>query len=165
MKLPFAISRRLAALAAALFVVAVAFIVVMVVIIRGAKPPLPQITAYAHGKAITVSPYQYCTFNLADCKQGSIAQLDVPAGYPLQLSLPSEISKAPWRIIMSYVRPDGAMIIKERYYASNEASAVTVESDTNPAWQLAGVEIQIPSAVVDESGIPRVRGIWSIKTA
>ena len=39
---------------------------------------------------------------------------------------------------------------------------MTVPSD--PDLQLLGVEIQLPSAVVDEAGEPIAHAVWAIKT-
>jgi hypothetical protein len=143
----------------------VAAAVVVVMAIRDSDEHLPQITAYAYGETITVEPAQYCGFDLKECTQGDLAMLDVPAGMPLQLSLPKEIADAPWRLVMVYQGPDGELVPQERYYRSGEADAVTVVSNRTPAWQLNGVEVQLPSAVVDENGLPHARAVWAIKTA
>jgi Protein of unknown function (DUF2771) len=146
-------------------IVVVAAAVVVVLAIRDSDERLPQITAYSYGETITVAPAEYCGFDLTDCTQGNLAVLDVPAGQPLQLSLPKEIADAPWRLVMVYQGPEGKLEPQERYYRSGEADAVTVVSDRSPAWQLNGVEIQLPSAVVDENGLPHARAVWAIKTA
>ncbi len=51
---------------------------------------------------MTADPTQYCNLYLEDCAEIAITTLAVPAGYPLQLSLPTEISDAPWRLIAVY---------------------------------------------------------------
>ncbi|NLU82427.1 DUF2771 domain-containing protein [Rhodococcus sp. HNM0569] len=153
--------RNLIAIAAALVVALVVFVSVLVVLIRGSDPRPVSVTAYSHGSTVEVTPYLYCTVNLEDCsEEGTIAPLDVPAGMPLQLSLPSEISSAPWRLLTVYQGPNGEPVVQARIYLSNDASAVTVPS--TPELPLVGVEIQLPSAVVDEQGQPKARAVWAV---
>lgn len=146
-------------------VVVIAAAAIVVNAIANSEERSPQITAYAYGETITVGPTGYCSLDLRECTHGELVNLNVPAGQPLQLSLPKEIADAPWRLVMVYQSPDGDIAPQERYYQSGEADAVTVVSDKSPAWQLNGVEIQLPSAVVDESGLPHARAVWAIKTA
>lgn len=157
--------KTLALIVVAVLVVLVAFVAVLTVLIRNAGERLPQVAAYAHGKSITVPPLQYCNLYLEDCVNGELAKLDVPVDYPLQLSLPAEIADAPWRLVMVFEGPDGALVTEERYYAPGEVDAVTVRSAQHPPLQLNGIEIQLPSAVIDEEGLPQAHAIWAIKTA
>ena len=153
----------LALLATGLLVVVVAFAAVMTVLIRDAGERHPQINAFAAGRSVTVSPIRFCTIKLQDCtEEGTPATLSVPPGGQLELSLPSEISGAPWRLLTVFQDPNGLIEDHERYYAPDETKSVTIASDGK---QLNGIEIQLPSAVVDENGVPRAHAIWSIKTA
>ncbi len=165
MKLQPKTIRIVALLGTLVLVAAIGIVAAVVLALHGKEKPQPEIQAYAHGKTVTVQPYRYCTVNLEDCTEGAVAELDVPAGYPLQISLPKGISSAPWRLVAVYQLADGALLQTDRYYAKDEVAAVTVQSDTNPKLQLNGIEIQLPSAVVDETGLPRAHAIWSIKTA
>lgn len=153
----------LAIVTAGLTVTLIAFVAVMVTLVRGADTHPTTLTAYAHGTSVEVAPLEYCTLYLEDCKSGDIAQLDVPTGYPLQLSLPKEIADAPWRLVAVYEIGDGTSFVAKRTYTPGEATAVTVEPIEGMA--LAGVEIQLPSAVIDEEGLPQAHAVWSIKTA
>lgn len=157
--------KTLALIVVVLIVAAVAFAAVLTVLIRDAEKRPPEVAAYAHGKSITVPPLQYCDLYLENCVNGELAELDVPLGYPLQLSLPPEITNAPWHLVMIFEGPDGEIVPEERDYAPGEASAVTVRSAQQPPLQLDGIEIQLPSAVVDETGLPYAHAVWSIKTA
>lgn len=136
----------------------------MIPLIRNADEPPPGITAFASGRTITVAPFRYCTIKLTDCHDGVIEHLAVRTGSPLQLSLPKTISDAPWRLVSVFDGPHGESIARQTFYAKGEGTAVTVRSTENPPMQLAGIEIQLPSAVVDKAGMPYARGIWSIKT-
>ena len=71
---------------------------------RPHSSPLPQISAYSHGRAVRVDPYLYCNVvNLDDCvKPGAQGELAVSARYPVQLSVPARIGQAPWRLLRVY---------------------------------------------------------------
>ena len=157
-------TRRIAfILGALLVVVAVAFGAVMIVLVRAAPPAEPTITAYSYGRAGPVPPLRYCSIDLTACSTGATVDLEVPAGQPLQLSLPDAIAAAPWHLITVHQRADGTVVTTDRQYRTGEATAVTVESSRD--LQLNGVEIQLPSAAVDRAGLPIARAVWSIKTA
>ncbi|MEV6772927.1 DUF2771 domain-containing protein [Nocardia sp. NPDC051030] len=170
-------ARTIVALLAALLVVAVAYFAVIVVVARHADKPEPEITAYAHGKSVVVKPFMYCTvhienntLDLRDCDNSqSISTVSVPAGYPLQLSLPSEIVDAPWQMVLVYQLPDGTAVQRMQTHREypDKARAITIDTPSDPRLQLAGVEIQLPVPAKDENGnegfIPHA--IWSIRTA
>lgn len=148
---------------AALVVVAAAVAATVWKLVDSAEPALPTITAFAHGSTEGVQPAQHCTLYLEDCVENPITELEVPAGYPLQLSLPGEITDAPWRMITVYGDTrTGQTYIDGMMFESGAKRAVTVPSD--PSLQLLGVEIQLPSAVVDEAGEPISHAVWAIKT-
>ncbi|PBC46645.1 hypothetical protein CJ179_26665 [Rhodococcus sp. ACS1] len=153
----------LALIAVGLIVVLVAFVGVVYTLVRNSSPRLPEITAFAHDRAEQVAPLGYCNLYLEDCETGDIAELDVPPGSSLQLSLPQEIVDAPWRMLIVYQDPSGQLLVQEQAHRAGETRAVTVPSSED--LQLAGVEIQLPSAVVDEQGLTQARAAWSIKTA
>jgi hypothetical protein len=132
-------------------------------LVDSAAPKLPTVTAFAHGTSVTVEPTQHCNLYLEDCVENPLGMLEVPAGFPLQLSLPTEISDAPWRLIVVYGDPKtGQTFVDGRLFAPGEQRAVTVPSD--PAIQLLGVEIQLPSAVQDETGAAIAHAVWAIQT-
>lgn len=155
----------LAALGTLVLVAVVGLGAVLYLTLRDPGQKQPIVSAYAHGENVEVKPLEYCSLTLEDCAQGSIAQLDVPGTEPLQLSLPHDISSAPWRLVMVFSQPDGSLVPQERYFSANETRAVTVQSDADPKLRLNGVEIQLPSAVVDQNGLPQAHAIWSIKTS
>ncbi|QIS08621.1 DUF2771 domain-containing protein [Nocardia arthritidis] len=164
-------ARTVAALiAAALLVFVVAFVGVLVVLVKRAPEKDPAITAYAHGRTVTVDPYVYCTVKLEDCRYGETVQLDVPSGYPLQLSLPKRIADAPWLAQLVYELPNHDRIdrvINHTNYPAG-ALAVTIPSHPEPQLRLVGVEFQLPILARDkdtgrELYIPHAA--WSISTA
>ncbi|MFD4266642.1 DUF2771 domain-containing protein [Rhodococcus sp. NPDC058481] len=139
------------------------FAAVVTALVRGADERPPQITAFAGGKSLEVAPAQYCNLYLEDCVESPVAELSVPRGKPLQISVPSDISDGLWRVVMVYQLDDGTVGLDERYHEPGESAAITVE--TPDGMQLNGIEIQLPSAVVNEQGQPLVHATWAIKTA
>ncbi|MFI9506095.1 DUF2771 domain-containing protein [Nocardia sp. NPDC052566] len=179
---------------AALVVATVAFIGVLTVLIRNADEPPVKITAYAHGKSVTVAPFTYCAVSMADCRvlpagnaaqgtvfatlpcaqdtpdchTGEIANLEVPVGYPLQLSLPKKVADAPWLAQLVYMQRNGDRV--DRVISRNDypagTLALTIESQPEPELRLIGVEFQLPILARDETGreffFPHAS--WSINT-
>jgi hypothetical protein len=155
--------KAIALIAVVLVVVAVGIGAVVWKLVDSAEPRLPEITAYGDGNSVTVPPTQHCNINLEDCVENPITQLSVRAGYPLQLSLPSEISDAPWRLIAVYGDlQTGQTFLDGIMVEPGQQSAITVPSD--PSLQLLGVEVQLPSAVVDEAGEPIAHAVWAVQT-
>ncbi|NLE78142.1 MAG: DUF2771 domain-containing protein [Rhodococcus sp.] len=157
-------TKKIVALAAVgLLVVVIAFAAVITMLVRGAESHPPTLTAYSHGETVDVPPLQYCNLSLDECDQGSVTELEVPVGSPLQLSLPKDISAAPWRMIIQYQDANGNEVLEQRSYESGPNSAITIESTDDR--QLLVVELQLPSSVIDEEGRSIAHAIWSIQTA
>ncbi|WP_216895152.1 DUF2771 domain-containing protein [Nocardia alni] len=173
-------TRTIVALAAAaVLVVIVAVAAVVTVAVHNAKKPDPSITAYAHGKAVTVAPYRYCTVAgmsemgqlSLNCHESNITvPLNVPPGSPLQISLPKKIANAPWIMMREYVFPDGRTHVRDvKTYQDFKPGtlAVTVPSRPTPNLRLVGIELQLVMPARDESGreFYAPYQVWSIKTA
>ncbi|MFF3227627.1 DUF2771 domain-containing protein [Nocardia suismassiliense] len=160
----------LALVVAALLVFTVAFVGVLVVLVRNADEHDPVITAYAHGKTVEVEPYVYCSVKMEDCRYGQTVQLDVPPDYPLQLSLPKQIADAPWLAQLVYALPNGDRIDRVINHTNfpEGALAVTIDSRPEPDLRLVGLELQLPILAKDkdtgkEFYLPHAA--WSISTA
>ncbi|WP_280180821.1 DUF2771 domain-containing protein [Nocardia farcinica] len=144
--------------------------------VRDAPDHDPEITAYAHGRAVTVPPYQFCDLRLLDeerlemsnCRQGEPVELEVPPGYPLQLSLPRNIADAPWLAYLVYALPDDTTVTEVISHKDHPKGtpALTIDSQPAPELRLVGVEIQLPVPAIDEFGrettVPHAS--WSIST-
>ncbi|MFE1596249.1 DUF2771 domain-containing protein [Nocardia sp. NPDC058705] len=163
-------ARTIVALVAAGLLAVVAVTAVWVGVAASKAPAhSPQLTAYAHGKAITVDPFMYCTVRMEECRYGETAPLEVPAGAPVQLSLPDEVSQSPWLIQLIYQRPSGEQLDRVLSFADypHGARALTIESKPEPDLRLIGIEVQLPILTRDiatgqESYIPHAA--WSIVT-
>ncbi|MGW5385846.1 DUF2771 domain-containing protein [Nocardia sp. NPDC003963] len=136
---------------------------------RNAEPKDPELTAYAHGTTVTVPPFRYCTVRMQDCRQGETVFLEVPAGNPLQISLPDELVTSPWELLPLYARENGELIERPSSYRDHpaETRALTVRSEPEPGLELVGVELQVMIIAIDEAGneFPIPHAVWSIKTA
>lgn len=157
-------TKKIVALATVgLLVVAVAFTAVVTLLVQNAQTHPPSLTAYTHGETVQVPPLQYCDLNLEECEEGSVTEFPVPVGYPLQISLPTDIANAPWRMIIQYRDSQGNEVFEERSHDSGPSSAITIESTADR--QLLVAELQLPSAVIDEQGRSIAHAIWSIQAA
>ena len=134
-----------------------------VVLLPGGTPESPQLTAYSDGEVVSVPPTLYCDVGITSCEVGATASLPVPAGRVLQVSLPSAIAEAPWRLLTVVTLADGTQRTDARFFRPGERIAVTVGS-TDPTEQLSGIEVQLPSSVLDADGLPRARATWGIST-
>jgi hypothetical protein len=64
----------------------------------------PQVVFKAAEATVTARPAQYCDLKLTDCDDDAAApvQLAVPAGTPLQVSVPDDVAQAPWHVVFRY---------------------------------------------------------------
>ncbi|MBF6242446.1 hypothetical protein A5780_11190 [Nocardia sp. 852002-20019_SCH5090214] len=174
-------TRTILALAlAAVLVVAAAVAGIVAVAVHNAHEADPTVTAYAHGKTVTVPPYLYCTIGepdphgrvSPDCRRTEItAELNPPLGYPVQLSLPRHIADAPWVMVLEYQQIDNPgktvqHLASYRDYPQGTL-AVTVDSHPEPNLRLIGVEVQLLLLVRDEAGNEAFSPYqaWSIRAA
>lgn len=153
---------------AGLLIVAVAFVAVLVVLIRQAPPHIPTITAFADGDVVTVEPYLYCPIDAPLCESRGVSSLvPVREGHPLQLSLPSEVTSAPW--IAAAVYADGNDIVEvDALYPPDDKLQLTVPAVDDDGRALLGVEIRLPSGIIDVDTQQEEiisHAIWSIATS
>jgi hypothetical protein len=170
-------TRKFVVLAAvALLVVIAAVAGIVAAAVHRAHRPDPQLTAYAHGKSVTVPPYRYCTVQdqgerlALSCRQSGVTTaVATPSGYPLQLSLPRQVADAPWVMVQEFALPDGTAVQHLASYRDYPAGtmAVTVNSRPQHDLRLVGVEIQLVLPVRDETGAESYAPyqVWSIATA
>ena len=125
---------------------------------------LPQVSVYSHGTTVRVDPYLYCNVvNLDDCvKPGVQGQLSVSGRYPVQLSVPSRISAAPWRLIRVFEDEDKTV---ESAFRPGTQTAVTVPTADPQRGKLVGLVVQLITLVKDQNGelhdLPHAE--WSVK--
>ncbi|MCH9720700.1 MAG: DUF2771 domain-containing protein [Actinomycetia bacterium] len=129
-----------------------------------AASSLPQISAYSQGTTIRVGPYLYCNvINLNDCaKNSEQEQLSVTEDYPVQLSVPNAIARAPWRLLKVYADERNTTTAS---YRPDTRLAVTVPTFDPQRGRVVGLVVQLLTLVQDETGelrdVPHAE--WSVR--
>ncbi|WAC92509.1 DUF2771 domain-containing protein [Mycobacterium sp. Aquia_213] len=133
-------------------------------LVRDSGPQRPEISAYSHGHSVRVGPYLYCNvLNLDDCQQPKAqGELRVNGNYPVQLSVPEAISRAPWRLLQVYEDPANTATTMFR---PGTRLAVTIPAIDPQRGRLTGIVVQLLTLVVDPSGelhdVPHAE--WSVR--
>jgi Protein of unknown function (DUF2771) len=125
----------------------------------------PEISAYSHGHLTRVGPYLYCkVLDLDDCQTPQVqGELPVNARDPVQLSVPTAIGRAPWRLLRVYEDPANTT---PTVFRPNTRLAVTIPTVDPQRGRLSGLVVQLMTLVVDTAG--EVRDVphaeWSVRT-
>jgi Protein of unknown function (DUF2771) len=133
-------------------------------LVRQPGPQRPEISAFSHGRLIRVGPYLYCNvLNLDDCQQPQTqGELPINEHYPVQLSVPEAISRAPWRLLQVYEDPVNTTTTMFR---PGTRLAVTIPTVDPQRGRLTGIVVQLLTLVVDPSGelrdVPHAE--WSVR--
>ncbi len=125
---------------------------------------LPQVSAYSRGTTVRVGPYLYCNvIDLNDCEQdGAQGELAVTERYPVQLSVPTEIARAPWRLLKIYADERDTTTTS---YRPGTRLAVTVPTLDPHRGRVVGLVVQLLTLVQDQDGelrdLPHAE--WSLR--
>ena len=125
---------------------------------------LPQISAYSQGATVRVGPYLYCNvIDLNDCEQdGAQGELSVSEHYPVQLSVPPEIARRPWRLLTVYADERDTTTTS---YRPGTRLAVTVPTLDPHRGRVVGLVVQLLTLVQDQNGelrdLPHAE--WSLR--
>jgi hypothetical protein len=139
------------------------------VLVRRTGPQQPEISAYSHGHLTRVGPYLYCNvLNLNECQTPQTqGELPFNEHYPVQLSVPQAISRAPWRLLQVYDDPDNTTTTMFR---PGTRFAVTIPSVDPQRGRLTGIVVQLLTVVVEDSqlnDITTLRAVphaeWSVR--
>lgn len=131
---------------------------------RGHGSALPQISVYSRGTTIRVDPYLYCNVvDLNDCvKESGQRELMVDERYPVQLSVPAAIGRAPWRLLKAYQDERDTTTTS---YRPGTTLAVTVPTVDPQRGKLVGLVVQLMTLVQDQNGelfdLPHAE--WSVR--
>lgn len=158
MKRPVAV-----ALAVVVVLVAAAAGVGTWLLVRQPGPQFPEISAYSNGQLTRVGPYIYCkVLDLEDCQTPqSLGELHVSERYPVQLSVPEAIGRAPWRLRQIYDDPNNAVTID---FPSNSKLAVTIRTVDKYRGRLLGIVVQLMTLVVNNGEVERApHAEWSVR--
>ena len=131
---------------------------------RHTVAPFPEISVYSQGHAERVGPYTYCSvINLNDCHNPGIqGELPVSPRHPVQLSVPAEISQAPWRLLRIYEDERNSTVT---LYRPKTRMAVTIPTVDPHRGRLVGIVVQLSTLVMDQAGelgeVPHAE--WSVR--
>ncbi|MCB0923707.1 MAG: DUF2771 domain-containing protein [Mycobacterium sp.] len=131
---------------------------------RTPGPHLPQISVYALGHTIRVNPFLYCNVvDLNDCaRTGGQGVLMVDESVPVQLSVPTDIGRAPWRLLKVYADPRDST---ETVFRPGARLAVTIPTVDEYRGRLMGIVVQLMTLVRDQDGelfdLPHAE--WSVR--
>ena len=130
----------------------------------GHSPEHPEISAYTHGQLARIGPYRYCdVFNPTECEvPETIGELTLNPRDAVQLSVPPSISRAPWRLLLSYESEDGP---PAKEFRPNSTLAVTIHTVDPRYGKLTGLAVQLPTLVRDQDGneFPVPHAEWSVR--
>lgn len=133
-------------------------------LMRPSGPQRPEISAYSHGRLTRVGPYMYCNvLNLDDCQNPQTqGELRVSERYPVQLSVPDAIYRAPWRLLKVYEDPANTTAAMFRPATQ---FAVTIPPVDPQRGRLTGIVVQLLTLVADPSGELREapHAEWSVR--
>ncbi len=133
-------------------------------LVRPSGPQRPEISAYSYGHLARVGPYLYCSvLNLDDCDTPQAqGELKVSERYPVQLSVPDPIYRAPWRLLQVYEDPTNTT---STIFRPNTRFAVTIPPVDPHRGRLVGIVVQLLTLVVDPAGelrdVPHAE--WSVR--
>lgn len=133
-------------------------------LVRPSGPHRPEISAYSHGHLTRVGPYLYCSvLNLDDCDTPQAqGELKVSERYPVQLSVPDAIYRAPWRLLQVYEDPTNTT---STIFRPNTRFAVTIPPVDPHRGRLVGIVVQLLTLVADPAGelrdVPHAE--WSVR--
>jgi Protein of unknown function (DUF2771) len=138
-------------------------------LVRRPGPQQPEISAYSHGHLTRVGPYLYCNvLDLNDCQTPQTqGELPFNAHFPVQLSVPEAVSRAPWRLLQVYEDPANTT---STMFRPGSRFAVTIPSVDPQRGRLTGIVVQLLTLVVDNSrlnDITTLRAVphaeWSVR--
>ena len=133
-------------------------------LVRRPGPQRPEISAYSHGHVTRVGPYMYCkVLDLNDCDAPQTeGELPVSGRYPVQLSVPEAIARAPWRLLRVYEDPTNTTTT---LFRPGTQFAVTIPTVDPHRGRLSGIVVQLLTLVMDPSGelrdVPHAE--WSVR--
>lgn len=120
--------------------------------LAGCSAPVdPQVTFYAHGESAEVAPASYCDPTGERCSPppaDPVGKLHVPAGEPLQISVPGDVAATPWQVAYVYRGKDGKEIAgRGPVFTPDQRHSYTLRVPPD-GTRLEHVEVQQYSAVL-----------------
>ena len=133
-------------------------------LVRDHGPALPEISASSRGEAVRTGPFFYCNvIDLEDCyRDGNQATLAVDDRSPVQLSVPTAIGSAPWRLLKVYADERNTTT---SVFRPDTRLAVTIPTVDPQRGRVVGLAVQVMTLVQDPEGnvfdLPHAE--WSVR--
>lgn len=132
----------------------------------------PEVTFSAGAASVAAKPTQYCDLRLENCQSDANApvRLAVPAGTPLKVTVPGEISSTPWQVVFSYRSANGSQ-------TDGRSPVLTPDQHPDYTLQLPAATDALVTAEVQQYGPPPqanaqtgelefpIRATWVLNTA
>ena len=115
----------------------------------GGSATPPEVTFSAGAASVVAKPTQYCDLKLQNCRSDADApvRLAVPAGTTLKVTVPSEISSAPWQVVFTYRSANGNQ-------TDGRSPVLTPEQHPDYTLQLPAATDALVTAQVQQYGPP-----------
>jgi hypothetical protein len=140
------------------------------VTLAGCDKPIPDVSFFSAGQTASTSPAQFCDSGLTKCSSAAQAgaSLRVPAGSPLQISVPGDVADSTWVVAFKYKDQNGKEVQARSSVfpdGSQYAYTLTLPSPTDQL-ELAQVQ-QIGGITQDATGDIQyvASGVWALNAS
>lgn len=115
----------------------------------GGSDAPPEVTFTAGAASIVAKPTQFCDLHLQNCQSDANApvRLAVPSGTALKVTVPSEISAAPWQVVFTYRSANGSQ-------TDGRSPVLAPEQHPDYTLQLPAATDALVTAQVQQYGPP-----------
>ncbi|MFP5019629.1 DUF2771 family protein [Pseudonocardia phyllosphaerae] len=85
-------------------------------LLAGCGADKPTVTFDVGGNALVAAPTQFCDTKMQNCADEPNARVaaPVPPGTEVKISVPDEVSSAPWQIVYAFTRPGQKAAVQQR---------------------------------------------------
>ena len=111
--------------------------------------PEPAVSFFSHGTTVSTQPSAYCDIQVTKCyaTDRSVQTLRVPAGSPLQISVPDDVANAAWVVLFKYTDANGKeQQARSPLFKASTQYAYTLTGPT-PSDQITAVQVEIVGAI------------------
>jgi hypothetical protein len=122
----------------------------------------PKVTFSVDGRSAQTAPIRYCNVELTECEadDSAVAVLAVPAGRPVQISVPEQVTETPWQVVFRYHRDGEPVGGRSEVFTPGARQEYTLQ--VPEAGTLETLEVQQFGAPELVDGEPkfRIRAVW-----
>ena len=107
--------------------------------------PEPAVSFFSHGTTVSTQPSAYCDIQVTKCyaTERAVQSLRVPAGTPLQISVPDDVANATWAVSFEYTDANGKQQSeRSQVFTARSRYAYTLTAPA-PSDQITLVQVEI----------------------